>query len=628
MNATRWDRIPDSTKLGHIAAGASDRSGSRLPAGRHTVPALILCVMCGTASAAAQDSPQADLSGLSMEELATMKVDSVYGASKFLQAADDAATSITVVTGEEIEKYGYRTLADVLRTVRGFYVINDRNYSYVGVRGLSLPGDYNARILFLLDGHRINDNIFDGAYVGTGFPVDVALIKRIEIILGPNSSVYGTGAFVALINVITSRGRDLNGAELATDAASWNSYQGRMTYGSRLDNGLEALVSGSLLNSQGQRQLFYPEFNSPATNNGIAQDANGAQTYSVFADIILRDFNIHLLQSSVTKHIPTASFGTVFNDSRTQTTDARRYIDIQYHHVFGSWETLGRASYDWYDYHGIYVYDYPGKGVPPFTENYDAANGDWLDFQGDASRVFKRHKVTLGTEVRQDIGQQQVNYDIQPYQPYFDDHRSARVWALYGQDQVLHSQEPERRGGASQRLEPPVRKCAQSTNRAAPWHRPQHRCQGELRAGIPRPQRLRIVLCGQQQQHRRPVLEAGENPQLGSGGRASIREDLPRDRDGFCESDRRFDRPGPRSDHRPPGLHEPGSGADEGGRARAGCQMAGWHGRRDVVFAPGFQERGDRRRPDQLPRSAGQGEPQRASGAAEAICQRRQPVRG
>jgi outer membrane receptor for ferrienterochelin and colicin len=192
---------------------------------------LFLSVMLFAGGLAAQEQKQGDLGGLSIEDLAKMKVESVYGASKFLQKASDAPTSVTVVTAEQIQKYGYRTLADILRSVRGFYVINDRNYSYVGVRGFSRPGDYNARILFLLDGHRVNDNIYDGAYVGTEFPVDVDVIERIEIIRGPHSSAYGTGAFVAVINVITKRGRDLRASEVSTEAGNWNSYKGRVTYG-------------------------------------------------------------------------------------------------------------------------------------------------------------------------------------------------------------------------------------------------------------------------------------------------------------------------------------------------------------------------------------------------------------
>lgn len=405
----------------------------------HKYAALALCVLAFPAvgSLAAQEPKQGqvDLSGLSIEDLAKVQVESVYGASKFLQKASDSPASVTVVTGEEIEKYGYRTLADVLKSVRGFYVIYDRNYTYVGVRGFSQPGDYNARILFLVDGHRVNDNIFDGAYVGTEFPVDVDLIERIEIIRGPNSSLYGTGAFAAVINVITKRGRDVSATEASAEAGSWNSYKARLTFGERFDSGLETLASGSFYNSLGHDRLFFPEFDSPATNNGIAQDADADQSYNLFAEVLYRDFDIHVVQASRTKHIPTASFGTVFDDPRTRTTDARGYVDIQYHHTFGLWETLGRLSYDWYDYNGIYIYDYTHTG-PPYTQNYDAADGTWWDFQGDASRTFfARHKVTLGTEFRQDLQQQQTNYDIQPYHLYLDDQRSAWIAAFYFQDE-------------------------------------------------------------------------------------------------------------------------------------------------------------------------------------------------
>src|ERR1700722_1759622 len=421
-----------------FSCGAPNDLGRRRWRRNRTSRLLLLFVMLGASSVRAQQPGPEDLDTQSMEDLVKMKVDSVYGATEFLQKAGDAASSITVVTAQEIQRHGYRTLADVLESVRGFYVINDRNYTYVGVRGLSIPGDYNARILFLVDGHRVNDNIFDGAYVGTEFPVDIDLIERIEIIRGPDSSAYGTGAFAAVINVITKRGRDLNALEFSGEAGSWNSYRARVSYGNRFDNGVETLLSGSFYNSQGHKQLFFPVFDSPATNRGIAENADGDQSYGVFADIIYRDFNIHVIGDSRTKHVPTASFGTVFNDPRNQTTDARRYVDAQYHHTFGSWETLGRLSYDWYGYHGIYIYDYAQTGLPPFTQNYDAANGTWWDFQGDVSRTFvQRHKVTFGTEFRQDIRQQQTNYDIQPYRLYFDSHRSGRLGAVYLQDKYF-----------------------------------------------------------------------------------------------------------------------------------------------------------------------------------------------
>ena len=139
-----------------------------------------------------------DLSEASLEELGNIQV---YSASKHMQSASDAPSSVTVVTADEIQKYGYRTLADILESTRGFYVTYDRDYSFVGVRGFGRLGDSNNRILVLIDGHRINDNVFGEPYLGTEFLVDVDLIERVEIIRGPSSSLYGADAFFAVINV-------------------------------------------------------------------------------------------------------------------------------------------------------------------------------------------------------------------------------------------------------------------------------------------------------------------------------------------------------------------------------------------------------------------------------------------
>ncbi len=70
-------------------------------------------------------------------------------------------------------------------SVRGMYVTDDRNFSYVGIRGFGKPGDYNSRILLLINGHRVNDNIFGQAEIGPEFGLDPAMFDRVEIIRGP-----------------------------------------------------------------------------------------------------------------------------------------------------------------------------------------------------------------------------------------------------------------------------------------------------------------------------------------------------------------------------------------------------------------------------------------------------------
>ena len=106
----------------------------------------------------------------------------VYGASRFEQPRSEAPSSITIITADEIKKYGYRTLADIIKSVRSFFVTYDRNYAYLGVRGFASAGNYNGRILVLVDGHRMNDIIFDQAMIETGFILDIDLIDRIKFI--------------------------------------------------------------------------------------------------------------------------------------------------------------------------------------------------------------------------------------------------------------------------------------------------------------------------------------------------------------------------------------------------------------------------------------------------------------
>lgn len=429
-------KVSGGTKIGHPETSAVSR------ARRGAVLLLLLFVGVSPLETRGQglgETKQAPkgLGQLSLEELMDIKVDTVYGASKFQQKVTEAPSSITIITADEIEKYGYRTLSDVLQSVPGFYVTNDRNYSYVGVEGISRPTDYNTHLLIMIDGHRINDNVFNGAYVGTEAILDVDLIERVEIIRGPGSSLYGTNAFLGVINIITKRGRDLKGAEVSADAGSLQTYRGRATYGQQYASGLELLVSGTYYDSKGNRQLFFPEFNSVSTNNGIAQDVDTDQFHSSFLSASYRDFTLRAGYVSREKHIPTSSFGTVFDDPRTETTDARAYADLQYHHPFGdAWEVKARGFYDWYKYDGVFIYDHSGAGIPPYTVNHDFARGDWWGFDLSVSRrVAERHHLTLGTEETFNTKQVLGNYDQTPYFPYLSARHSSTQSSVYLQDE-------------------------------------------------------------------------------------------------------------------------------------------------------------------------------------------------
>jgi outer membrane receptor protein involved in Fe transport len=233
-------------------------------------------VSCGWAfSQASAPNGAHDLTNLSIEELGDVEV---YSASKFNQRASEAPASISIITAGDIRRYGYRSFDEILSSVSGFYSTYDRNYAYLGARGFGLTGDYNSRILLLVDGHRLNDNVYYSSSIGRDFPLSLELIERIEIVRGPGSSLYGTNAFFAVVNVITRRGRAFNGTHVFLEAGSRQTYQGTATFGRFFNSGFEVLVSGSYLNSKGYRRLYFPEFDSPGNNDGIAQDADTEKT--------------------------------------------------------------------------------------------------------------------------------------------------------------------------------------------------------------------------------------------------------------------------------------------------------------------------------------------------------------
>jgi outer membrane receptor for ferrienterochelin and colicins len=361
----------------------------------------------------------------------------VHGASKSTQQATRAPASITLVTADEIKKYGYRTLADILQSVNGFYVTNDRNYTYLGVRGFGRPADYNTRILLLVDGYRLNDNLYDQAFITSDGAIDIDLIERVEIIRGPGSSLYGTNAFLGVINIVTKRGRDIKGVEVSTELGSYHSYKGRFTYGQLFPNGLDFLLSGSLTDSAGHSRLYFKEFDAPKTNNGIVRNADSEQGYTLFTKLSLAKFTLQGSYTHRKKQVPTASFETVFNSKRTHTRDEHGYVSLLYEHELA--RQLGvrvRLHYGRYYYQGDYLLDSSTEETPALVLNKDYGLGEtWGSEVSVTKRLGEKHKVIVGGEYRDNFTLEQRNIDQHPFASHLNDKRSSKVWALYFQDE-------------------------------------------------------------------------------------------------------------------------------------------------------------------------------------------------
>ena len=372
-----------------------------------------------------------DLGEASLEELANI---TVYTASRHTQKITEAPSSVTVITRDEIQKYGYRTLADILRSVRGFDVTSDRQYTYAGVCGINRPETYNSRVLVLIDGHRTNNNIYEQALLGTEFGLDIDLIERVEIVRGPSSSLYGASAFFAVINVITRKADELKGWELAFEPASFGTYQGRVSYGAKF-SGVDAVLSSGFYDSRGQT-LFYPEFNSPATDNGISRNSDYDSYQHYLATVSFRGFTFQGNFSNRNKGLPTGAFGTLFDDPQTRTFDSLRYFDLSYQRpVTGAWSLEARTAVSRHVYDGIYAY---GPAAPGGSNvlNYDFGRGTWWSGEVKIQQSLERNNLTFGTEFQDNLQQDQGNYNINPFLEYIASRPPSSVnWAFYGQDE-------------------------------------------------------------------------------------------------------------------------------------------------------------------------------------------------
>ena len=151
-----------------------------------------------------------------------------------------APSIVTVITDEEIKNLGYRTFVEILRTVPGFEIFK------TGALGDTIPavrgfaGDNKVRVM--LNGHLVNNPLRGGAFVNfDDFPVEG--IKRIEIIRGPGSAMYGENAFLGVINIITKDAKDIDGVKVSSGYGSFDTYDENIIFGeTHGDVGISGMV--------------------------------------------------------------------------------------------------------------------------------------------------------------------------------------------------------------------------------------------------------------------------------------------------------------------------------------------------------------------------------------------------
>ncbi|MET0230745.1 MAG: TonB-dependent receptor [Rhodanobacteraceae bacterium] len=394
--------------------------------------ALVSASALGPAPSAYAADPTgdgSDITALSLEELLDLKI---YSSSRFVQTTSEAPSAARVITAAEIRAQGWRTLADALASLPGVFTSYDRTYTFLGARGFLRPGDYDSRFLLLIDGVRVNDPVYDQAPIGSDFLVDMRLVDRIEYVPGPGSATFGSNAFFGVINVITRKGQDLAGAEVTVEGGSfgYRNVAARYGWSGGSDRGL--LLEASRQHTDGD-DLYFPEFDTPGSANGIARGLDDLAVNRAFLKANVGAVSLMVAHASQTKGDPTASFDQLFGDPRSQARDERTIADLSYQGDIAndvSWSTRVYAGQ--YTYLGTFVYTAASGPL-----NYDTATARW--FGGDLQAMYTGwggHKVVAGLDVQRDIRRDLSNYDRDPDITYLDFHSTNLHLAPFVEDEI------------------------------------------------------------------------------------------------------------------------------------------------------------------------------------------------
>lgn len=175
---------------------------------------------------------------LNLEEIFNLPVKpEVNVASKKALTINDSPGIISLITDKEILNSGVRDLKEVLELIPGIsFHLDTQGGIGIGIRGLWA---HEGKALVILDGQEMNDTLYSTSIFNNHFPVNQ--IKRVEVLRGPGSSVYGGQAELAVINIITKSADDLNG------------FSAKGTFGMQYNNPLYGYTHRNVSLSYGQR---------------------------------------------------------------------------------------------------------------------------------------------------------------------------------------------------------------------------------------------------------------------------------------------------------------------------------------------------------------------------------------
>lgn len=378
----------------------------------------------------ADEPPLVDATTIPLEELLQTEY---IPASSIANQISNASSAVSVVTAQDIRDYGYRTLGEILGSMRGLHTFQDYSYTFLAGRGYSSPGEYAGRIAVLIDGYRADDSMFGQAYFGYDGILDVSMIERVEYIPGGSSAGYSSGALLGAINIITKKGSDFDGTQVALGVGSYDTWSRRATFGKQFGNGANVLISLSDYDSDGQNYTY--------TVNGaeaVQHNQHGEKSKNLFLKGSYEYFSLMAAWAKRDLEVPSYPHTGEWSNQPLYNHDENRFVRLAAD--FDPMRDLKLSTSLWY---GSYTFEFEDSvtlsSMDSLMEFRDVAR--W--YGGDLKLVgtwFDNHVISIGTEYRHDYrwDNSHVFTDVvmnDVWWSYAGSYTPRKTYSIYGYDE-------------------------------------------------------------------------------------------------------------------------------------------------------------------------------------------------
>ena len=351
-----------------------------------------------------------------LDNLPLVPVEEVEAASRVSESVEDAPASVSIISQQELRGMAYPTVYQALQGVRGVYTSYDGAYDSAGFRGFGPPGTYGDTVLVLLNGEPMNDNWLWSSYIGYDLRTDLEDVQRIEVVRGPGSVLYGTGAVSGVINIVTRPHDAQTGYEVGASTADGTVGRARVRAAYDLGGGAGVWTSVQGSHSSGSSYSFPQYTRRPPLTQGTtpaSADRFNAGTWT--GQLWWKALSLQWSLNSHDKHLATGQFSTILGDDRTQQTDTRGMVEAKFEpKITETVQSVTRAHLNYYQYDGTFAAVPDQSGI-----SHTRFKGSWFGIE--ERLVFtplKSVRVTVGGELQDHfLANQEGDYEY----PHADD---------------------------------------------------------------------------------------------------------------------------------------------------------------------------------------------------------------